>query len=420
MSEDRGQMPPGENLVGADLVGPDVSWHVPELGQSLGVGCDEGGRVLTPPGAVPAALWMFNGGIRPLDGCGVVPARSHNQTPLPVEQIDHLVPAREASNGRFHETHLTALGATLLDRLAVPPARIVLSAHGFGWSAYAAIRKGQPAYANAMAAVAAHVRLARAAGLRPVVPFVTMVHGESDAGLSRAAYAGHLREFLADLRADIRAATGQAQAPFLLIGQTGAQHWGRVSDVALAQLEVSGADILCAGPKYQWDFSDPLHLTSDGYRRMGEQMGAMAAARLAGQRAGPLRPVALERVDARRIRLRFEVPVPPLRIDPAQGVGDPGDCGIEVYVRRQGWLRVAVRAVGKAGPASVILRLGEAVEGLPVHVRLGMSGTGRQGPQTGPRTVIHDSETAIGVLTGAPLTHWCAHAVLTDPPEAAP
>ena len=55
----------------------------------------------------------------------------------------------------------------------------------------------------------------------------------------------------------------------------------------LAQLEVSGADILCAGPKYQWDFSDRMHLTSDSYRRMGEQMGAMAAARLAGQRAGP-------------------------------------------------------------------------------------------------------------------------------------
>lgn len=388
------------------------SWHIPELGQSLGLGYDRGGTVLTATGDLPPGILMFNGGVRPMDGQGVIPSARSVDQQLSEEQVATLCPAQERSHGpHFHETHLSALAAQLCKSDCGAPARYVISAHGVGNTGYARLQRGTAPYDNLLRAVAAHTRLSAQAGLSPVVPFVSMVHGESDSAVAQPVYAGFLNSLRADLQKDIAAITGQPRAPFLAVTQIGKIRQGRVSDVALAQLAFGCVeeDGLCAGPKYQWAFSDKVHLTSKSYRHLGEMIGKFCALRLAGHAALPLHLRAAERVRPRLLRLQFHVPVQPLRLRQDGPVRDPGACGIEVLRHRNRWQPVEIENVSTQGPTDLILRLAQPVQRFDVQVRIAMQKASEQGPQVGPRSVLSDSDTTRGALSGAALSNWCAH-----------
>lgn len=401
----------------APCFGDDISWHIPEIGQSLGIGRDADGAVLTEPSQIPDAVLMFNGGVRPLDGSGVVPSQPANDTRLSADDIATLVPAREGKLAAFRETHMTAMAVHLWQHRAHDLRRIVVSSHGFGMSGYLELCKGQAAYANMIDAVARHAALCRDAGLRPVVPFLTCVHGESDRACDRDTYRGYMQDLLADARADIMALTGQDHAPFLVLTQAGVPFQGRVTDVALAQLDLglSGPDFVCIGPKYQWSFSDNLHLRSNSYRRMGEMMAKFAADRLEGRPAQPLHLCAIDRQGPDQLRLRFHVPSGSLQITPHPDVVDPAFCGIQVIRMTRGPALVRMRSVTRVAPDTLLVVLGDSVQNDDIEVHIAQRATGQRLLAGAQRALIYDEEAGTGAVTGQPLTNWCAHCGLASP-----
>src|SRR5207244_7152347 len=82
-----------------------------------------------------------------------------------------------------------------------------------------------------------------------------------------------------------------------------------------ASVEHPGA-VVCVGPKYQYDYiGDLLHLTNEGYERLGEKLGqAYFQHVVRGAPWRPLEPIAATR-HGRGVAVRFRVPVAPLAWD---------------------------------------------------------------------------------------------------------
>ena len=71
-------------------------------------------------------------------------------------------------------------------------------------------------------------------------------------------------------------------------------------------------EIVCAGPKYQYPSGEGTHLTTEGYRELGEKFGQIYFERVVlGHPWRPLEPIKATR-DGKTITVAFHVPVGPL------------------------------------------------------------------------------------------------------------
>jgi hypothetical protein len=120
--------------------------------------------------------------------------------------------------------------------------------------------------------------------------------------------------------------------------------------------------LVCSGPKYQYEYDDDgVHLTARSYARLGEKYGQVFVQQvLEGRPFRPLQPAALERT-GNSLRVRFTVPVAPLRWDSGLPAPHPGSArewrlgrGFEVS---SGARRIAILDVQLAGPDMVLLDL---------------------------------------------------------------
>ncbi len=154
--------------------------------------------------------------------------------------------------------------------------RLLVSCHGIGGTAYAGLKKGTAAYQNGMAQVTAGKALAAAAGQSYVVRVVTNVHGESDHLAKNAAYKDNLLTWQSDYETDVKAITQQTDAVIMLHTQMSSwtKYNSATSTIPMQQLEAtlaSNGKIALVGPKYNVAYdADGVHLTSAGYRHMGE------------------------------------------------------------------------------------------------------------------------------------------------------
>lgn len=391
-----------------------VSWHIPGMGQSLSVGYDSTGLVLTTHAAAPTAVRMFNGGVLPL-APQAAPTGGNKTTVLSSTNVTSLVGASESDNGTNNkETHLTSLGWSIYGPggLCGRVADVVVSGHGFGGTAYTDMKKGQQSYANMLIAVQAHADLCDGASLTPYVPWLDWVHGEADSTATQAAYLGYLEELRDDIQADIPPITGQTAPPFLLTDQIGSLSIGTVSEVALAALQfgINADSGVCAGPKYMLDFSDGTHLVSADYQVMGEYHAKFALDYLAGRDARPMYLSEVERLSGTLLRLRFHVPVKPLKVDGMNIVTDPGQKGITVWRDvASTWTTTTVLSAVIESADTMLVTLSTDVTGLAIRVGIAMQNLSTQGRTTGPRSIIHDSDTRIGPRSGRVLTNWCSH-----------
>jgi hypothetical protein len=394
--------------------GAATRWaHIVGMGQSLSVGYNATASqvIVTVNAAAPDDVLMFNGGVIPLQ---VSPTGGNKTVALDAAEISSLVGAREEQHGGSNwESHLSTMGWA-----AAGPSGfnfeypLTVSGHGFGGTAYADMKKGQQSFANMLAAVQAHNDLAAAAATSAWVPWLDWVHGEADAGATLAAYLGYLDELCADANADIPAITGQGEPVLMVTNQIGSNSGGAVSQVALAALQFGTSNPLgvCAGPKYMLPFSDAQHLESAFYRVMGEYHAKFAMERLRGHAAFPLHLTGFTRVDARTLKLKFHVPVAPIAIGGLGIVTDPGDCGISV--EQVGAQDIA--SVEVTGRDEITVRMVADLTAASVTVAIAMQNLGEQGPQTGPRSIIHDSDNRTGPVTGTRLVNWCCHCRVSD------
>jgi hypothetical protein len=243
-----------------------------------------------------------------------------------------------------------------------------VSAHsvvGVGGSLLTYIAKGTGSYKAGLSEARVFAQLAKSAGKSYGVGGIVLTHGEADA--SNPDYASALYTFWQDYNADLVLATGQTRDVVLFASQqsTTAAALTDSSAVQLwrASLEHPGK-IVCTGPKYQYTYSDGLHMTAAGYRALGEKYAEVFDIVVnQGLPWKPLGPRKVSRTGA-AITIDFDVPNPPLMWDETIAAAHEQDHtawangrGFEIEDDAGG--EVAIAAVEIQGD-SVILTLAQA------------------------------------------------------------
>jgi hypothetical protein len=297
--------------------------------------------------------------------------------------------------------------------------RLLVSCHGIGGTAYAGLKKGTAAYQNGMAQVTAGKALAAAAGQSYVVRVVTNVHGESDHLAKNAAYKDNLLTWQSDYETDVKAITQQTDAVIMLHTQMSSwtKYNSATSTIPMQQLEAtlaSNGKIALVGPKYNVAYdADGVHLTSAGYRHMGEYYAkAYRQIILEGRPWEPLRPLSVTAAGA-ILRIKFLVPKPPLVFDTTL-ITNPGNLGFEFA--EDGAAPAVISQVALEGADTVKITLSKAPSGGNAKVRYAFTGTSGQnaGATTGPRGNLRDSDPAVS-RHGYPLYNWAVHFELPVP-----
>jgi lysophospholipase L1-like esterase len=168
------------------------------------------------------------------------------------------------------------------------------------------------AFQATLIATEAITRLAAAEGKSYGVGAITIVHGECDAG--NTGYEDDLVQLWTDYNSDLQAITGQTESIQMLVSQQNSINDRAASTRAQWQVGVDHPeDIVCVGPIYQYESSDGVHLTGDGYRKLGEKFGQVYFERVVlGRNWQPLQPIGVERQSDRVLSVKFHVPAPPL------------------------------------------------------------------------------------------------------------
>lgn len=403
----------GARKLGPSFTAYDVN-HVLVTGQSLSVGYKGMPALSTTQ---PFANRMFASGVLAEEyGLGAL---------IPLVEGD-------AVPGTPMRVETPASGfANLVTRLAQTdfgiPHALLVSAHGVSGMDYAGLKKGTKPYALGLRQVEAAKTLATREGRSHVVRAVMIVHGEADSMGNNGRYEAQLLRWQSDYETDVRAITGQAEAvplfesqmsSFALVGP------GTSSTVVGAQLAAhvhAPGRVVLVGPKYDLPYSDGVHLTNEGYRRLGEAYAKVyRRVVFEGATWDPIRPRTISLRADGAIEARFFVPSPPLVFD-TQRVVDPGSYGFvlvddgkpapiasvaitgdDTVLLRPAGAPCASRAPSSIGPSASTcakLRLRYAWTGSP-----GAPG----GPRTGPRGNLRDSDTT-PATTGPPLANWCVH-----------
>lgn len=292
---------------------------------------------------------------------------------------------------------------------------LLLSVHGSGAKTYAQLKKGTKAYERGMAQVTAGRDIAKRLGKSYVVRAIANVHGESDHAEKSTRYARDLLQWQADYEKDIKALTGQVEPVPMF--QTQISSWTRMmkgtetSAIPGAQLAAhlaSAGKVVLVGPKYHLQYSkDGVHLTSEGYRHMGEDYAkAYRRVVLEGKRWEPLRPIAMTR-DGAVITVKFAVPAPPLVLDTSL-VSDPGNYGFEYSDSSAS--SPAITKVEVTEPDTVVVTLASVPTSDDRRLRYAFTGIkgAPSGPQTGARGNLRDSD-ATRSRSRHRLYNWCVH-----------
>lgn len=389
--------------------------HIPIHGQSNSVGSV---RSSTINGTAPAPgkALMFSTGIRVF---GARHTGTFENTFLNRLGLDPFADAAEAlvaGGSPAGETGWARMAASLTEPGAVYENDAVLvSAHGIDGRAIALLDKGTVPYNNLLAGVQKAYIVSRLLGKDYLVPAVVWVQGEGDAstGTSGAAYKAALVQLQADLDADIKAITGQADDVVLMIDQlsawTAVAGGGATSPIPQAQLDAAlenPTKIVCVGPKYSLTYSDGLHYDAESTADWGERV---ARAVVAGTSWKPLYPASASRVGA-VVTASFDVPEGSLSLDTTL-VSNPGNYGIEF--EQTGGNSVTISSVAVASASTLEITLSDTPTGTDQKVKFGVTGTASSpaGPTTGPRTNIRDSAALVSEQ-GNPLYNWCCHSTV--------
>lgn len=184
---------------------------------------------------------------------------------------------------------------------------------------------GTHRYSRFLSSVQQSQAAAVALGKSHSVSAIVWMQGEWDyitttgsARATKALYKAALAQLHSDAVADIKAITGQTDDPILVIYQTGGGYTVDTDangvpglHVGMAQLEYAlenPTTVVMAGPHY------PVcdkggHLNANGSRWYGSILArAWYRTVIEGHAWRPLSPIAIERVDQRRLRVHFHVP----------------------------------------------------------------------------------------------------------------
>jgi hypothetical protein len=275
-------------------------------------------------------------------------------------------------------------------------------------------------------------------GKRYVPAAVTVIHGEADSRLNTSieSYAKFLGTWQSDYQSELNKIAQDdpndlipdEKVPLFTDQMSSYTAQGFTSPrISLAQWEAARVNpdkIFLVGPKYQYHYTDGLHLNVEGYRLLGEYFGKVID-RVIGLKQDwkPLSPLSATRKGA-EIRVRFFVPVPPLVFDTAlvkaKRESNLLTYGFEYWnsssnpekitkVRITGPDEVAITLASNPGTsAGEVIRY--AYTGIP-GTRSADHYSGAQ-QENAPRGNLRDSDAAISPAPGSsrkPLYNWAIH-----------
>jgi Carbohydrate esterase, sialic acid-specific acetylesterase len=167
-------------------------------------------------------------------------------------------------------------------------------------------------------------RLARASGKKHGVAALFLTHGETDAvnQVSRASYASLVQTLQQNYQQDCAAITGQTWSiPMIASQQTSLPASGEgVNTTAPALLDAAASApglIVVSGPKYNYVYSDNIHLFNTSYRLLGEKYAQVLWTILTGGTWLPLQPTSFS-VSVAAVTVSFNVPFGTLVFDSIQ------------------------------------------------------------------------------------------------------
>jgi hypothetical protein len=281
-----------------------------------------------------------------------------------------------------------------------------VSAHtdvALGGRALVYIAKDTPSFQAAVNEARVFGLLAAAVGKTYGVGGIIFTHGEADA--YNADYGAGVVQLQQDYDAALKAATGQTRDVVMLATQQSSSDGSGSSAV---QLWRAGADhpgqIACVGPKYQYEYSDGVHLTQPGYLRMGEKYGEVFD-RVVNQGGAwkPVGPKSVARTDV-TVTIDFDVPNPPLEWD--QTIPAPHAKAHTAWSNGRGFEvtdgsgnELTIVSAEIVGATSVVLTLATSPSG-PLTVGYAVTGDAHgccwAGYGEGPHGQLRDSDDLVG------------------------
>ena len=215
------------------------------------------------------------------------------------DDLSSLVPLVERFDPpqTFGETIASGFANSVSAWAGVGEHDLLVSNAGRSGYSYSLLKRGTAPYARGTNQIAAGYRLGRDLGYQFRAVFV--VHGEGD-GINQQ-YDADVREWQGDFASAVQNLTGQLTDIPMFHSQISS--WGGLNAnfvlspfLILAESEANPSKTLLVGPKYFLPYSDLLHLTSDGYRWLGEYYAkAYHQHVVRGLPWSPLRPLAITR-----------------------------------------------------------------------------------------------------------------------------
>lgn len=286
-----------------------------------------------------------------------------------------------------------------------------------GGSTYAQLKTGTNAWTWLLNSVESFG--ARHTGERVVATYV--VHGESDhqVGTSGATYKANLLEWQQDIQAKARASTESGATAIIPLYLDQMSSWSssllggsNATTIPLAQYQAARENpgvVILIGPKYQYPYSDGVHLTAASSRRMGATAGKVIAY---GPTWEPVWPStespAQVTLSGAVITIPFHVPTPPLVLDTTT-VSNPGNYG---FTYTCGSSPPAISSVALSGDTSVAITLASTPSAQcqtddVIRYALTVNANTNGGPTTGARGNVRDSASA--TFEGLALYNFAVH-----------
>jgi hypothetical protein len=310
--------------------------HIITYGQSLSVGQTE--VVISSTSIYPDNLINFDGVTRTsnydksLTGDAYPTNRRIAFAPL-IERVND----GTSATGTLRETPTTgtveslALEINKFSNKKFPdlPMKILGSAPGYGAKTALQLSKGTTYYAALISDVTAGKNLSNASGKIYKVLAVTWTQGESDyvSGTTSTDYKAQMIQLKNDLNTDIKAITGQIDDVAIIMYQVATSNGGSKTypNIALTQYDLAMTEpgFYMATAMYQFKYNDNFHLKSQSSKLLGAYYG-LAINKIVSENIDlkPLHPKS-HIVQGNLIKLKFEVPAPPLRFQAANTVTLP-------------------------------------------------------------------------------------------------
>lgn len=381
-----------------DLVGMVRLWLLLVYGQSNSVGGDAMPGLDRLP-LDPGRALMFSRGLVPSDASNEVPVADAALGRM-IDLTGPIYDGNGAVGFRAAHGYLAALPADTA---------LAVANSGVRGRAIAALTVGTVPFRNLIKTIVRAKLQAWAAGVPFAVPAIVYVQGESDFATATVdGYAAALVTLRNGVRDATRAITGDNAAdPPMLIVQPSSWTVSNLatSAVPLAQMKAMITDatrFAVIGPMYHLPHepTSPLHLTSEGNRRLDEMCGDALARLARGAGAAGLYATGAVR-NGTAVTVTCRLPEGgALAIDTAS-VTDPGQMGL-VYRQADG-SAVAISNIAVNGD-KITFTLASAVAGTLGFALEGTAGA-KAGPTSGPRCPIRDQFGAISA-DGQPRFNW--------------